>query len=307
MDALLIPVFVLVSLTVPVLLLALLLYAIPVRAAVTVVLRDRRQTQVLVISWWILGIRTSGTPEGRLTELLIAGHAVFSRTGAREQDGKAGEGTRESGAGSKGVPPGERMPDQPSAPQGQRPDTSLLRSSRPEPLPSVTPGAVAPDTPAPVTGAPAAGPPATGIPEAGIPASTPATGAPAGDFPDIGGIVKVIQNLTGPVGSFSSAFWQQSRFVDARGTVTLGLGDPVLTGELSGMYWASRFVLLASRIYVELEPVFDRTVLELDITVRVKVKHPLLVLLAGLRLALHPAIREAAGIAMRQSRGAAPA
>ena len=198
------------------------------------------------------------------------------------------------------------MPDQTSALHSPQPDTSLLRSSRSEPLPPVTPGAVAPDITTPVTGAPSASPPATGIPGASKPETgTPATGTPAAVFPDIGGIVNVVQKLTGPVGSFSTAFWQQSRFVDARGTVTLGLGDPVLTGELCGMYWASRFVLLASRIYVELEPVFDRTVLGLDITVRMKVKHPLLVLLAGLRLALHPAIREAAGIAMRQSRGAA--
>ena len=171
-----------------------------------------------------------------------------------------------------------------------------------EPLRSGPAGAVAPDTDIPATGAPAPGAPGTVVPDAGI----PATGSPAAVSPDIGGIVPVIQKIMGPVGSFGSAFWQQSRFIDASGTVTLGLGDPVLTGEVCGMYWASRFALLASRIYVELEPVFDRTVMELDVTVRMKVTHPLLVLLAGFRLARHSAIREAAGIVMRQSRGAAP-
>ena len=230
MDALLIPVFVLVSLTVPVLLLALLLYAVPVRAAITVVLKGERQEQVLVISWWMVGIRTSGTGTGRLTEVLIAGHAVLSHTGV-----------------------------------------------------------------------PATSTPTDGIPEAGM----PETGTPSAVSPDIGEIVHVVLKMIGPIGSFGSAFWQQSRFVSASGKVTLGLGDPALTGEVCGMYWASRFVLLASRISVELKPVFDRAVLELDVTVRLEVKHPLLVLLAGFRLAWQPAIREVIGRAMRLSRGAA--
>jgi hypothetical protein len=230
MDALLITVFVLASLTVPVLFLALLLYAIPVRAAVTVVLKGKRQEQVLVISWGIFGIRTSGAGGGRLTEVLIADVTVLSHTGSMKPD---------KGAGN-----------------------------------------------------------VTGVPE---------TRTLSAASPDLSGIVHVVQKITGPVGSFGSAFWRQSRFVEASGTVTLGLGDPALTGEVCGMYWASRFVLLASRIYVELEPVFDRAVLEMDITVRMKVKHPLLVLLAGFRLAWHPAMREAISIALRRSRGMATA
>jgi hypothetical protein len=228
MDALLTPVFVLISLFVPVLLLALLLYAIPVRAAATVMLKDKRQEQVLVISWGIFGIRTSGSGEGRLTDVLIAGNAIFSHSGSIKPDGKAGE--------------------------------------------------------------------VTGIPE---------TSTLSAVSPDISEIVHVVQKMIGPVGSFGSAFWRQSRFVEASGTVMLGLGDPVLTGEVCGMYWASRFVLLASHISVELEPVFDRAVLEMNMTVRIKVKHPLLVLLAGFRLAWHPAMREAISIAMRRSRGMA--
>jgi hypothetical protein len=62
-------------------------------------------------------------------------------------------------------------------------------------------------------------------------------------------------------------------------------------------------VLLASRIDVEMEPVFDRMVLELDITVRVKVVHPLLVLFAGLALAMDPATKEAVAYATRKKQG----
>ncbi|MDD1686835.1 DUF2953 domain-containing protein [Methanoregula sp.] len=120
---------------------------------------------------------------------------------------------------------------------------------------------------------------------------------------DIGELVHIVHRMIGPVGTFGSAFWQQSRFVDARGTVTLGLGDPVLTGETYGCYWASRFALLASRIDVEMVPVFDRVVFELDITVRVRVEHPLLVLIAGLNLAKEPAIQAAIAYAARRKPG----
>jgi len=224
MDALLIPVFVLISLIVPVLFLALLLYAVPVRSAVTIVLQGKRQEQVLVISWGIFGIRTSGAGGSRLTEIRIADVTVLSHTGSIKQEKEAGN--------------------------------------------------------------------STGIPETGTWSAT---------YGDICEIVPAVRKMAGPVGSFGSAFWQQSRFVGASGTVTLGLGDPALTGEVCGMYWASRFVLLGSRIDIDLEPVFDRAVLEMDITVRMKVKHPLLVLLAGFRLAWHPAIREALRMALRQS------
>jgi hypothetical protein len=120
---------------------------------------------------------------------------------------------------------------------------------------------------------------------------------------DAAEIVHSVQALVGPVGSFGSAFWRECRFEEARGRVTLGLGDPVLTGECCGLYWASRFILEASRIYLELEPVFDRQILELDITARMKVRHPLLILIAGLQLARHPAIHDAMKALKRQPGG----
>ena len=62
----------------------------------------------------------------------------------------------------------------------------------------------------------------------------------------------------------------------------------MLTGECCGLYWATRFVLEAYRTYLDFEPDFDREVFELDITVKAELRHPLLVLAAGMRLALHP-------------------
>ena len=224
MDELLVPVFIVVSLIVPAIALALLLYAVPVRAAVTLVWREERREKVLVISWGIIGIRYSGHGTGRITGVLVAGHTVLSRFRPAETGG------------------GEHVPDQ-------------------------APG----------------------------PAGTPKTGE----------IFRILQRVIVPVGSFLSAFWDECRFEDARGTVTLGLGDPVLTGEVCGFYWASRFMLQASRVYIELEPVFDRPVFGLDITVRAKVEHPIRVLMAGVELARDPAVKEAMAVAKRSAPGAA--
>jgi hypothetical protein len=252
MDVFLIPVFVLFFLLVPVVALALLLYAVPVRAAIRLVRNEAMQVQTLEIAWAGLGIRTSGTGACRVTEVLIGGFPVFTHTGA---------------VGSPSV------------------------EDAGEPAGNITPvqSPVLPDTPK--AGAP---------PPGSLPDGPPAAGSRQANW-----IIHSIQRMIGPIEMFGSVFWKASRFVDARGTLTLGLGDPVLMGEVCGMYWASRFILLASRVYVELEPVFDREVLNLDITIRVRVNHPLLVLIAGIRLARDSGIAEAAGAILRQTQGAA--
>jgi hypothetical protein len=296
MDALLIPVFILAAITGSLLFPALLLYAIPVRAAVTLVLEEKRKEQTVLISWWPFGIRTSGTGETWLTEVLILGHAVISHSVLVEPDTVTGEPAGTGGRRKEVKATVEIITGTSSAHTGIS-DGAAASGSSPSGPPSYGAHPAEPREDAPVPG----------IPEGGGPAAGTGTGTPATASPDLGELVHAVQKLAGPVGSFGSAFWQQSRFVSATGTITLGLGDPALTGEVCGMYWASRFILLASRISVELVPVFDRAVLELDITVRVKVKHPLLVLLAGIRLGLHPAIRDVMGGALRRSRGAASA
>jgi len=225
MDLLLIPAFIVLLILILLVAPALLLYAIPIRAAVSLTWnRDRRET-TLLISWGCIAIRSSGSGAKRVTTVLFLDHPVLSHTGLIETED-----------------PGDRNEEMLSDP----------------------------------------GPGGEG------------TG-------DIGELIPIVHRMIGPVGTFGSVFWHQSRFEEARGTVTLGLLDPVLTGEVYGWYWASRFVLLASRIDIEMEPVFDRAVLELDITVRVKVMHPLLVLIAGLSLVTDPATKEAAAYALRRN------
>lgn len=106
----------------------------------------------------------------------------------------------------------------------------------------------------------------------------------------IGELIHRLQEITGPVGTFASVLWQRSRFTGARGTVTFGLSSPTLTGEVYGYYWASRFILLASRIDIEMIPVFDRHVLEYDISLQGMIGHPLLILIAGIGLIRDPAV-----------------
>jgi hypothetical protein len=230
MDELFIPVFILFSLLVPVLAFALLLYAVPVRAAVTLVRAAGRREQAVVISWGMIGFRSSGAGAGQVNEVLVLGHAILTHTGQEA----AGE-----------------------------------RREAPAPAPEEIP-------------------------------------RPAGTLP-AGELVHLVQAAIGPVGRFGSAFWRQSRFESATGTVKLGLGDPVLTGELCGYYWASRFILLASRVDIRLEPDFDQLVLELDLTVRVKVEHPLLILLAGLALVRDPAMQDAIRLVTQKRAGGAAA
>jgi Protein of unknown function (DUF2953) len=215
MDELLIPVFVLVSLALPFLALALLFYAVPVRASVRLVLRQGFREQALVIAWGIFGIRSSRTEAVTVTGILVMDSTILSRT----------EPVKSGGI--------EKAAEQPA---GQ------------------------------------------------------ATAPGAGD------VARRILAVLGPAGSFGAAVWRECRFEEARGRVTIGLGDPVLTGECCGLYWASRFLLEASRIYLELEPVFDRPVLELDITAKMNVRHPISILIAGLRLARDPAFRGAPGV-----------
>lgn len=228
MDELFIPVFLIVLFLVPVLALALLLYAVPVRAAATLVRTPDRREQSVLISWGAIGIRSSGAGTGLVTEVLLLGHAILTHTGPTG-----------SGEVSREVP----APEEVSLPAGAHP---------------------------------------------------------------VGEIAHLVVQAIGPVGRFGSACWRQSRFESARGTITLGLGDPVLTGEVCGYYWAARFVLQASRIYVDLEPVFDRVVLGLDLTARFTLEHPLLVLIAGLDLVRDPAMKDVIHLVTQKTPGAAP-
>jgi hypothetical protein len=137
------------------------------------------------------------------------------------------------------------------------------------------------------------------------PGSSPVRESPV--LPAPGRIARAAQRLLPPLSSLGSVLWKESRLTEIRGRVTLGLGDPVLTGEFYGYYWACRFILEAFRVHIEVEPDFDREIFACDLTACLTLSHPLLVILAALRLALHPAARDLASAFTSRTPGGAPA
>ena len=120
-------------------------------------------------------------------------------------------------------------------------------------------------------------------------------------------IASPAHNLIHTLEPLGSLFWKESRFAGADGKITLGLGDPALTGMCYGSYWASRFVLESFRIHIEMEPVFDREVFACDIAIRMILRHPLLFIIAAARILMKPATRDIISRFRERSPGAAPA
>ena len=94
-----------------------------------------------------------------------------------------------------------------------------------------------------------------------------------------------------PMGRFAVAVFRQIRIDEVRGKVRIGLGDPVSTGMMYGGYWASRFAMNASRIFIVMEPVFGPRIAEGGLTIRLKLRHPLVILIEAVRLIRNPDVR----------------
>jgi len=107
---------------------------------------------------------------------------------------------------------------------------------------------------------------------------------------------RLILRLIRSFGSLGSVFWQECRFERAQGKLSLGLGDPAITGMFYGYYWAARFVLEEARIYIEIEPVFDREVFLGELEVHMNLHHPLRIIIAAIRLMRDPAVRNTAEV-----------
>lgn len=105
---------------------------------------------------------------------------------------------------------------------------------------------------------------------------------------------RALRHLLIPVESLGSVIWREGRIDEIRVRATIGFDNPALTGTFYGGYWAARFLLETFRIFIEVEPVFDREVFSCDAEVFLSVRHPLRVLAAILRLLIHPAVREIA-------------
>jgi len=115
-------------------------------------------------------------------------------------------------------------------------------------------------------------------------------------------LIKVIKTLTTPTFRMLGVVYRVGNFERCDGRVRIGLGDPATTGMFYGSYWATRFIFTASRIFILMEPVFDKRLLEMDLVARYRIDHPLRILLQAVRELLRPKVR--AGIsALRVTAG----
>jgi hypothetical protein len=107
-----------------------------------------------------------------------------------------------------------------------------------------------------------------------------------------------------PAGRFVSVLWHECRFENCTGSIRIGTKDPVATGILYGGYWATRFGLLASRIFIEMKPDFNREIFEMDVSIRLRINHPLRIIIAGIQLMRNRAVRNAMNPEKLRSGGA---
>jgi hypothetical protein len=127
--------------------------------------------------------------------------------------------------------------------------------------------------------------------------------APA-ELRSVEGYLNLIPRLIAPVGRFGSVLYRESTFEDCTGSIRIGMKDPVATGILYGGYWAARFVLMASRIFIDMTPEFKAEIFEMDMVIRLRVNHPLRILIAGIHLLKNPGIRQGLSSANPRSGGA---
>jgi hypothetical protein len=118
-------------------------------------------------------------------------------------------------------------------------------------------------------------------------------------------ILGVVLPIIGDAGTVFGELYRQSRFDGMTGTIRIGMENPAATGMLYGGYWASRFTLNASRIFIEIEPIFGKRVLVLDITMRLRIRHPLVLILQGIALIRNPAVRRSLVLLGRGTAGIA--
>jgi len=124
------------------------------------------------------------------------------------------------------------------------------------------------------------------------------------DLRSVTGYLNLIPRLIAPAGRLGLVLYRESTFEDCTGSIRIGTKDPVATGILYGGYWAARFVLMASRIFIDMMPEFNREVFEMDMVIRLRVNHPLRILIAGIHLLKTPGIRQGMDLSQARSGGA---
>jgi hypothetical protein len=61
---------------------------------------------------------------------------------------------------------------------------------------------------------------------------------------------------------------------------------------------------MASRIFIEMKPDFNREIFEMDVAIRLRINHPLRIIIAGIQLMRNRAVRNARNPEQSRSGGA---
>lgn len=234
MDTLLLLACVLACPVIIILTCALLLYIVPVRSSIRLLVNEGDVRETLTVAWGFAGVRIRHDSQGTSADVMGGRYVLHTQVFEKEE-----------------VP----------SPSPIKPEKEELPEAREE----------------------------------------EGRGGPS--FPGFSRTIRLARSLIHPALSLVSVIWRESRFDSMQAKVTLGTGNPALTGELYGYYWAARFILESWRIRIDLEPVFDREVFNCDLEMKVRLHHPLLVIISGARFALHPAARELFTLSRKGSSG----
>jgi hypothetical protein len=113
-------------------------------------------------------------------------------------------------------------------------------------------------------------------------------------------ILLLMPQLAGPVVQFWCRLFRLVCINSVRGTMRIGLADPVISGMVYGWYCAVRPLLAYSRIFLDITPVFDRSVLAMELEMRWDLRHPLMLAIYGWRLYRNRDVQEAISIITRK-------
>ncbi|MEI6294326.1 MAG: DUF2953 domain-containing protein [Methanomicrobiales archaeon] len=106
------------------------------------------------------------------------------------------------------------------------------------------------------------------------------------------GIISSLLRLQGPLLAMVMDLFRHTRLDYMRGTARVGLEDPAATGMLYGLYRALIVLFPQKRVNFVLLPDFSREVCEIDITTRIRITFPVLVLVNAVKIVKHPAARK---------------
>ena len=235
MDALLLLAYVLAFPIVIILTCALLLYIVPVRSSIRLLVQEGDIRETITVAWGLAGIRIRHYSQGTGADVMVGRYVLYAHAFVTE----------------------EATPPLPEKPEKEEPGDAREKEER---------------------------------------------GGPS--FPDYRRTIRLARGLIHPAISLVSVIWRESRFDSMQAKITLGTGNPALTGEIYGYFWAAWFILETMRIRVELEPIFDREVFNCDLEMKVSLHHPILVIISGARFAIHPAVREMFALSREGSSGA---